>query len=83
MIPFVIAAQLTKTGIPCLRSPGGSDSKDTACDAGDPGSIPGSGRSWEVGNGDPLQYSCLENSVDYSPEGCKESEMTEHTHTVN
>ena len=54
MIPFVIAAQLTKTGILCLRSPGGSDSKDTACDAGDPGSIPELGRSPGEGNHNPL-----------------------------
>ena len=42
----------------------GSDGKDTACNAGDPGSIPGSGRSPGEGNGNPLQYSCLENPVD-------------------
>ena len=40
--------------------PGGSDSKESACNAGDPGSIPG-GRSPGEGNGSPLQYSCLEN----------------------
>ena len=44
-------------------APGGSDSKEPACNAGDPGSIPGSGRSGE-GNDNPLQYSCLENSVE-------------------
>ena len=44
--------------------PGGSDSKVSACNAGDPGSIPGSGRSPGEGNGNPLQYSCLENSMD-------------------
>ena len=44
--------------------PGGSDSKVSACNAGDPGSIPGSGRSPEEGNGYPLQYSCLENPKD-------------------
>ena len=44
--------------------PSGSDSKVSACSAGDPGSIPGSGRSPGDGNGNPLQYSCLENSVD-------------------
>ena len=43
---------------------GGSDGKASACDAGDPGSIPGLGRSPGEGNGDPLQYSCLENSMD-------------------
>ena len=36
----------------------------SACNAGDPGSIPGSGRSPGDGNGNPLQYSCLENPVD-------------------
>ena len=44
--------------------PGGSDGNKTACNAGDPGSIPGSGRSPGEGNGSPLQYSCLENSMD-------------------
>ena len=43
---------------------GGSDSKASACDAEDPGSIPGSGRSPGEGNGNPLQYSCLENPMD-------------------
>ena len=38
--------------------------KESACDAGDPGSIPGSGRSPGEGNGKPLQYSCLENPMD-------------------
>ena len=42
--------------------PGGSeDNQDSACNAGDPGLIPGSGRSPGEGNGNPLQYSCLEN----------------------
>ena len=40
------------------------DGKESACNVGDPGSIPGSGRSSEEGNGSPLQYSCLESSVD-------------------
>ena len=44
--------------------PGGSDSKESACNVGDPGLIPVSGRSPGEGNGDPLQYSCLENSKD-------------------
>ena len=44
--------------------PGGSEVKASACDAGDPGSIPGSGRSPGEGNGTPLQYSCLENPMD-------------------
>ena len=44
--------------------PGGSDGKESACSVGDPGSIPGSGRSPGEGNGNPLQYSCLENPMD-------------------
>ena len=44
--------------------PGGSDSKASAYNVGDLGSIPGSGRSPGEGNGDPLQYSCLENPMD-------------------
>ena len=43
---------------------GDSYSKESACNAGDAGSIPGSGSSPGEGNGHPLQYSCLENSVD-------------------
>ena len=45
-------------------TPGGSDNKESACNAGDPGLIPVSGRSPGEGNGNPLQYSCLENSMD-------------------
>ena len=44
--------------------PGGSEVKASACNAGDLGSIPGSGRSPGEGNGNPLQYSCLENPMD-------------------
>ena len=42
--------------------PGSADSKESACNAGDPGSIPGLGRYPGEGNGNPFQYSCLENS---------------------
>ena len=58
--------------------------KNLPANAGDPGSIPGSGKSPGEGNGYPLQYSCLENSMDreawqatYSPWGLKESDTTE------
>ena len=54
----------------------GSDSKESACNAGDLGLIPGSGRSHGEGNSYPLQNSCLENSTD-SPWDHKESDMTE------
>ena len=47
-----------------LGFPGGSDGKDSACKARDLGSIPGSGQSPGEGNGNPIQYSCLENPVD-------------------
>ena len=61
---------------------GGSDGKASGFNAGDPGSIPGSGRCPGEGNGNPFQYSCLENSVDGgdSPWGCKESDTTERLH---
>ena len=63
--------------------PGGSDGEESACNSEDPGLITGSGRSPGEGNGNPLQYSCLEKSheqkslVGYSPWGCKELDMTE------
>ena len=44
--------------------PGGSDGKESTCNAGDAGLIPGSGISRREGNSYPLQYSCLDNSVD-------------------
>ena len=44
--------------------PGGSDGKASVYNAGDPGSIPGLGRSPGKGNGNPLQYYCLENPMD-------------------
>ena len=47
-----------------LGFPGGSSSKECACNARDWGLIPESGRSPGEGNGNPLQYSCLENSMD-------------------
>ena len=64
---------------------GGSDGKESACRGGDPGSIPGLGRSLGEGNGNPLQYSCLENSMDSGAwrvtihRGHKESDTMEHT----
>ena len=51
-------------GLSCRAPLGGSDSKESACNAGDPDSIPGSGRSPGEGNGNRLQYSCLENPTD-------------------
>ena len=47
-----------------LSFPCGSYGKESACNVGGPGLIPGSGRSPEEGNGNPLQYSCLETPMD-------------------
>ena len=52
-----------------LGFPDSSVSKESACSAGDPGSIPGAGRSPGEENGNPFQYSCLENSMDREPSG--------------
>ena len=64
-----------------LGFPHGSAGKEFTCNAGDLGLIPGLGRSPEVGNGNPLQYSCLENSMDKKrlaiPWGRKELDTTE------
>ena len=63
--------------------PGGSDGKESACNARDLGLIPGLGRSAEGGHGHPLQYSCLENPheqsslVSYKLRGQEELDMTE------
>ena len=63
--------------------PGDSDSEESACNVGDLGSVPGSGRSPAEGNDNPLQCSCLENPhgqrslMGYSPWGHRESDTTE------
>ena len=70
-----------------LGFPAVSDSKESTCNAGDLGLIPGLGRSPGGGHGNPLQYSCLENPhglrnlVGYSPWGCKESDTIERLST--
>ena len=70
--------QLIVIGLPC-----GSAGKESTCNAGDPGSIPGLGRSPGGGHGNPLQYPCLENPhgqrslESYSSWGHKESDTTE------
>ena len=67
--------------------PGGSDGKESACNAGDLGLIPGLGRFPGGGNGNPVQYSGLENPHEqrslagYSPWGHKESDLTERLST--
>ena len=67
----------------------GSDSKESVCNVGDLGSIPGIGRSPGGGHGNPLQYSCLENPhgqsslAGYSPWGHKELDTTERLSTAH
>ena len=69
--------------------PGGSVVKNPPANAGDAGYLPGSGRFPREGNGNPLQYSCLENPMDqkslvgYSPQGHKESDTTEQVALTN
>ena len=70
-------------GFPC-----GSTDKESACNVGDLGLIPGLGKSPGGRHGNPLQYSCLEDPhaqrslAGYSPRGCKESDTTEQLSTV-
>ena len=73
----------------CLGFPGGGVMKNPPANAGDADSIPGMGRGPEEGNGNPLQYSCLGNTMDESlaggsPWGHEELDMTErlHIHTL-
>ena len=83
-------AEIPWQGLECLWGlpwfsmgfPGSPDGKVTAYNAGNPGLIPGSGISSEEGNGNPLQYSCLENPMDREAwqatvHGIAESDMTE------
>ena len=71
-----------------LGFPGGSDGKESACNVGYLGSIPRLGRSPGEGNGNPLQYSCLENPhgqrslVGHSPWGPNELDTTERLSTI-
>ena len=82
-LPFLIL-YLFRLSQPLLRLPG----KESSCNAGDLGSVPGLGRSPGGGHGKPLQYSSLENShgqrslVGYSPWGHKESDMIEQLSTA-
>ena len=95
---LVIISEFTWTEFPTLYFlilgfPDVSDGKESTCNAGDLGSVSELGRYSGGGNGNPLQYSCLENPhgqrslVGYSPWGCKESDTTEwlrtHTHTFS
>ena len=65
-IKIYLAPNLTRAVVEkhCSKFSHSSVSKESACDAGDPDSIPGWERSLGEGNGNPLQYSCLENPMD-------------------
>ena len=72
-----------------LGFPGGSEVKASACNAGDLGSIPGLGRSSGEGNGNLLQYSCLENPMDGGAWGLQSTgsqsltRLSDFTHSLN
>ena len=61
---WALIKNLLKLTILRMGFPGGSEVKNLPANAGDADSIPGSGRSPREGNGNPLKYSCLENSMD-------------------
>ena len=68
LLQWIFPTQESNWGLPYCRQilyqSGKPDGKESTCNEGDPGSIPGSGRSPGEGNGNSLQYSCLENSMD-------------------
>ena len=69
-----ITAYFLAFHLPSLGFPGGSAGKESACNAGKLGSIPGLGRSLGGGKSYPLQYSCLENSIDCIVNGVAKSQ---------
>ena len=64
LLLLTIVQWLSEIGFEFSGFHGGSDGKETACNIGDPGLIPKLGRCPGEGNGNPLQYSCLENPID-------------------
>ena len=60
----------TRSPVYILGFPGSSGDKESACNVGDPGLIPGPGKSSGEGNGNPLQYSCLDNPMDRGAMDC-------------
>ena len=68
MSAILVSEQCLSVGLVFISlmvgDPGGSEVEASACNAGDPGSIPGSRRSLGEGNGNPFQYSCLKDLID-------------------
>ena len=88
-LPHTPQTQRLKQYVPKLPMgfPGGSEVKVSACNVGDPGSIPGSERSPGEGNGNPLQYPCLGKPTDRELDrlqsmSCKDSDITEHVRNL-
>ena len=86
--PLLVTCFMYSNVYMSMGFPGHSAGKEAICSAGDLGSIHGLGRSPGRRHGIPLQYSCLENSMErgawwaYSAWGCKESDMTERLSTA-
>ena len=84
---FVVLSEAPPDPQDLTLFPGDSDHKESTCNVGDLGLIPGLGRFPGGGHGNPLLYSCLDNPlgqrslVGYSPRGCKESDMTDQLST--
>ena len=85
IVPNLCHVSLSTSYMEFMGFPGSSTGKESTCNAGDLHWIPDLGRCPGGGHGNPLQYSCLENPhrqrslAGYSPQGCKESDMTEAT----
>ena len=87
-LPLISPRKFSDPSFHLSGFPGGSDGKESACNAGDLGSIPRLGRSSGEGNGSPLQYSCLKNPMDggawqNTVHGVTESDMTEWLHFLH
>ena len=89
MLHSSTARQKVLDTMKCKGLTGGSDCQESACNSGDWSLIPGSGRSPGKGNGNPLQYSCLENPMDrgawqatvHSVTGSDTTKQLTHIHT--
>ena len=80
---IAVASLVSAQALECGDFPCSSVGEDSACSAGDLGSVLGSGTSPGVGNGDPLQYSCLENSMDSGAWGATVHGVTKRQTTLS